>query len=179
MNLEETKNEISNLVAGRKDFQLYSRANLPRKVEALIDHRDFQSKLSWIAKQLDASLEETQQALDLLESLEIISWENGVIKKLTGDLHLDDLVQDKSKGALISEHRIISHQLLNDVDEHNRFFVRNGFTATDHEVFNEYYAKLYEVQKWFMEASAKSKKNLVVGFSLTGANVIKSNGDLK
>jgi hypothetical protein len=180
MNLDETKSEITNLASGRKDFQLYSKANLPRKIEALIDHKDFQSKLAWIAKRLDTTLEETQEALDLLETLGIISWENGTIRKLIAHNFILDQVKDKSSATLVADHRIISHQLLNDVDPEKKGFVRNGFATTDEDIFTEYYKKIVEVQKWFIEASLKSKKSMVVGFTYTCTNIIKSNdGDLK
>lgn len=174
MFIVEKEGNTAVLGEGFKDVNTYVRANLPRKVEALFDHKDFQPKISWMAQMLNVSLNEIQDALDLLESLNFIYWENGrPIKTDNEHMKLNKMGYTTNKDRLVSDHRIISHQLLNDIDPNNRFFVHNGFLASDAETLKEYYSKLLEVQNWFIEQSKNSKKDLIVGYSFTGANVVK------
>jgi hypothetical protein len=176
---EETESEVLELQGGRRDFQIYAKANLPRKIQALLDHKDFEPKLAWIAKTLGASLVETQQALELLESLGIIGWEKGLIVKRTDYTSFTNYWNAQTKATLVADHRIISHQLLNDVDPDNRFFVQNGFITSDEETLKAYYERLLEVEKWFKQACEKSRNSLVVGYSTTIANIIKnSDGEI-
>lgn len=168
---------VVELQTGRRDFETYAKANLPRKIEALLDHKDFQSKLSWIAKQVGASLDEAQDALDLLEGLGIISWDNGRIVKKIEHVAIDQMAKMRTRSHRVNDHRIISHQLLNDIDGQDEFFVRNGFTCTDEVTMRAFYEKIREVEQWFIKASRHSQKTLVAGYSLTGTNTLKSENE--
>lgn len=169
--------EVLELQGGRSDFQSYAKANLPRKIQALLDQKDFQPKISWIAKKLGASLDDVQKGLDLLESLGLITWDNGLIAKKEDHTVIAQHLRGRTKSQLVSDHRIISHQLLNDVDSNQRFFVQNGFISSDEETLRSYYEKILQVEQWFKEASQKSKNNIVVGYSFTGANILKYNNE--
>lgn len=170
-----TSTEINDLTEGRIDFRVYAKSTLPRKIEALLSHKDFQSKLSWIANKLNSSLDEVNNSLQLLESLNLIEWKGREIKSTSKYTDLTEkLKESRSKSSLIDDHRIISHQLLNDVNPNDRFFVINGFTSTDEETFKEYSKRLFELREWFNKESLKSKKTIVAGYTLTGANILNS-----
>ena len=152
MYIVEKEEKTAILGEGFKDINTYVRANLPRKVEALFDHKDFQPKISWMAQMLNVSLDEIQDALDILESLNFIRWENGRLLKTNSEhMKLNKMGYTANKERLVADHRIISHQLLNDIDPENRFFVHNGFLTSDAETLKEYYTRLLDVQNWFIE----------------------------
>lgn len=163
---------------GNRDLRIFAKATLPQKVLSLINQKDFNSKLSWIAKTLGASLDETQDAIDLLEGLGLVKFKNGTLTSEDTPVWIYDRLGKVSKEDIVNNHRIISHQLLNDVDPHNRFFVQYGFNATDEETLAEFNEKIKEAIMWFKTASGKSKKTIVAGYTMTGANIMKEGDKL-
>lgn len=167
------KTFIQSLTSGFNGFADFDKAYNARKIEASLQIDGFEPTLSNLAKIHDCSLDEIQKSLDILETLGLIQWHGSMPKGNQNHIDLEAKTLDSPKQNMVDANRLFTHQLLNEVDITDRFAFRNGFFASDDEVFHEFYKRFCELITWYIDASLNSKRNKVFGYSFTAASVTK------
>lgn len=167
--LKDPQKKEELLTSGLRDEDYFNKSPLCRKLHALIECADFVSNITWIAKRLGETESAVRTALSVLVNVGATSIDNGTISNSVEQVSM----KPNSKDFLVDCHRVSSLEVLSGIDTESRFTVYHGYQATDTETFWEFNKKLQELQSWFIEASKTSKKDLLLGYTLTGANLLK------
>ena len=169
-----SQKKIQQLIKGFKGYETLSKLYTARKVHATFQLNQFVPTISNLSKKINRSLNEVQEAIDYLESIKLISWEGSLPKVSIDHLILDQFTPNATKEDQIDWHRIVTHQILNDIDVDDRFMFRNGIHASDEATFKEFCTRFEDLISWYREATKASKKDKVFAFSFTIASVTRN-----
>lgn len=148
---------------------------IARKLQASWLLNDFKPHTKWISKRLRITQEDAMKALKFLESIGIISSKGNDFKLVQDRVSIKASNFGTSFEDFSQQHRLTTHQLLNDVNQNDRRFFYNGFFASDDETYFEFHKKVVEAKEQFIESSKLSKRNKVFGYSFTCATVSELN----
>lgn len=163
------------LSRGSDGLQLLASDMLVRKVFTLIEHKEFDSSLPWIAGKLDESLEAINDALKALETIGAITNNNGTITQTVETLSFAKNLKERSLEEKQRDHSTIAQQVLNDLKPITDAFTNNGTTATDHSTLSKFKDRIREAMILFEKESKSSGRDLLVCYSVTATDVLKSN----
>ena len=150
--------------------EFFGKNPLCRVIHALMETPFFVSNTRWISEAVDASEKEVKKALTTLVHCGLISDENGNYKLLHKKVY-------QHTSSVDAEHRFTSHRtatmhIMTRLREGFRHTLYNGVQATDEKTFWKLAKKVEELQEWFELESDKGSKDLLIGYSFMGSDVL-------
>lgn len=129
-----------------------------RAIHALMDHKDFDSTLSWIAEKLDIEVIEVVEAIEGLEKIGLVQkTDKGYVAK-----HVQFLMPDScmSVSARLDYHRITTEQILNRMEpDPNKITAYQNFFASSKKKVNDLYSKLRQIIEDFEKENQHGADN--------------------
>lgn len=107
----------------------------------------------WVSEKTGISVELATEALEGLVVLGLIKNGSNGFEKIKS--HFDVPWNDKTKAQKLEDHALISHQVMNRLDEDARGAVRFAAFASNLEIIKEMY---FKIDKLILDAQEKSKK---------------------
>ena len=144
-------------------------------VFAAFDLPDFNPSPLWISKKTGISVEDVVEALDGLSVLGYLKKANGAFYPTKDGEHHNFSYGDKNKTQVISEHSVVSQQILNDLSEQSLFAFDHCFMTGNKQILTELY---HDVQKAFDSAIQKAKQDkksndCIFKMTFTAVDVVK------
>lgn len=160
------------LVEKRQLQKKYTGSWVWRTIASLIEISDFTPSSKWIAQRLNITVDEVVSALEGLEGLGIIRRTPSGYEKVLKFVYYSD--RDLEPKSILMDHVMISTQILGRLDPIQTdipSFYRTGFIATNKELTKDFFNKVEQLFKEYMEASSESASDMVFAISLSGIDV--------
>lgn len=106
----------------------------------------------WISSKTGIGVETVTEALEGLTVLGLLRQSTNGFEKVKNEIQI--VHDNQSKAERMQDHALISHQILNHLDQHAKGALRFASFASNIEIISELYAKIDEA---FYEAQRKSK----------------------
>ena len=161
-------NKTTSLAQGTDHEDHFNRSPLCRKIHALIDCDGFQWDSQWIANKLDTRVEDVESSLNVMEKIGVVSIVDGKVI----DNYKNVPMKPTDKDVLMESHRLSTMEILTNVQE-KQFELAHGYHATNWKALKEFGEGFRKLRNKFVEESKKGKKDLLVGYTFTGANLLK------
>lgn len=142
-------------------------------IAAAFDLTDFNPSPIWFANRLNLTLEEVISALEGLVALGFVERKDGGYFAVPGKDYLEFAQENKTKREIIDDHRIVSMQILNNMNENAYAMIDERFFATDEETMEEFYRELKNLMLRTFDKSKKlQKRNFVAKMTFSCINAI-------
>lgn len=135
---------------------------LPRRLYALFDETSCFDSLTYLSKALKCSVEEVNQALDILKGLQFIKFSNkGYVRSSSEDYKHS--LKDESREQRANSHRERLIQVSNDLTSSKSFSDQTLVATTDFETYLWYIEQIKVLNDLFMQKTKdlKNKKFMV------------------